>query len=104
MERLAKRNENGLAILKNAEADKWKEYKQLEEQGRLLKLPCKVGDIIYQIWYVDDKPGIKEIKIATLNNLVALIEYGYFGKTIFLTREEAEQKLKEMESDRYDNT
>lgn len=26
-----------------------KEYQQLEEQGRLLKLPCKVGDTVYVI-------------------------------------------------------
>lgn len=79
--------------------DKLAEYEDAEEQGLLLRLPCKVGDIIYQIWYVDDKPEIAEMKIATLNNLVALMEYGDFGKTVFLTKAEAEQKLKGMESD-----
>ena len=78
---------------------KLKNYKDLEEQGLLLRLPCKVGDMVYQIWNVDDKPEIREMKIAALNNLVALIEYGEFGKTIFLTQEEAKQKLKEMESE-----
>ena len=78
---------------------KLKEYKDLEKQGLLLRLPCKVGDMVYQIWNVDDKPEIREMKIAALNNLVALIEYGEFGKTIFLTQEEAKQKLKEMESE-----
>ena len=29
--------------------EKSKEYQQLEEQGRLVKLPCKVGDTIYII-------------------------------------------------------
>ncbi len=28
-----------------------KEYQQLEEQGRLLKLPCKVGDTVWDIDY-----------------------------------------------------
>lgn len=28
---------------------KLKEYQQLEEQGRLIKLPCKVGDTVYLI-------------------------------------------------------
>jgi|GEM_PF-425749 len=28
---------------------KFKEYQQLEEQGRLIKLPCKVGDTVYAI-------------------------------------------------------
>ena len=27
--------------------EKLKEYQQLEEQGRLPKLPCKVGDVVY---------------------------------------------------------
>lgn len=79
--------------------EKLAEYEDLEEQGLLLRLPCKVGDTIYHIWNVDDKQEIQEIKIATLNNLVAHMEYGNFGKTIFLTQAEAEQKLKEMESD-----
>lgn len=26
-----------------------KEYQQLEEQGRLIKLPCKVGDTVYKV-------------------------------------------------------
>ena len=73
-------------------------YEDLEEQGLLLRLPCKVGDTIYHIMNVDDKSEIREMKIATLNNLVALMEYGDFGKTVFLTQTEAEQKLKEMNS------
>lgn len=28
---------------------KLKEYEDLEEQGLLLKLPCKAGDIIYEV-------------------------------------------------------
>ena len=79
--------------------EKLREYENLEEQGLLLRLPCKVGDTIYHIWNVDDKPEIQEIKISTLTNLVAHMENGNFGKYIFLTQAEAEQKLKEMESD-----
>ena len=26
-----------------------KEYQSLEEQGRLIKLPCKVGDTVYKV-------------------------------------------------------
>lgn len=29
--------------------DKLKEYEDFEEQGRLIKLPCKVGDKVYEI-------------------------------------------------------
>lgn len=42
-------------ILTYEDADKWKEYKELEEQGLLLKLPCKEaysksGDFVYLIY------------------------------------------------------
>lgn len=30
-------------------AEKLKEYEDLEEQGKLLRLPCKVGDFVYTI-------------------------------------------------------
>lgn len=36
-----------MKILKLAE--KLKEYEDLEEQGKLLKLPCAVGDTVYRI-------------------------------------------------------
>ena len=84
-------------VLTDDDVDRWHVYKNAEEQGLLLRLPCKVGDTIYHIWNVDDKPEIQEIKIETLTNLVAHMENGNFGKYIFLTQAEAEQKLKEME-------
>lgn len=40
-------------LLTDEDADKWLEYKQLEEQGKLLKLPCKVGDIVYSIFRIE---------------------------------------------------
>ena len=33
-------------ILTYEEANKWQEYKDLEEQGFLVRLPCKVGDMV----------------------------------------------------------
>ena len=33
-------------LLTDEDVDKWEEYKQLEEQGRLIKLPCKGGDTV----------------------------------------------------------
>lgn len=86
-----------IGIYQGKVIDKLAEYEDLEEQALLLRLPCKVGDTVYQIWNVDDKPEINEIKIATLNNIVALMEYGDFGKTAFLTQAEADQRLAEME-------
>lgn len=70
---------------------KLKEYEDLEEQGRLLKLPCKDGDIIYSV--VEDGLTIVELRFSL----------GFYarrgsdiGKTVFLTKSEAEAKLKEL--------
>ena len=68
-----------------------KEYKQLEEQGILIKLPCKVGDSIYSV--IEDGLTIVELKFS-LNFYVR--RKNDFGKTVFLTKSEAEAKLKEL--------
>ena len=74
------------------------EYEQAEEQGLLLRLPCKVGDSVYRFWYVDEKPYTVQTQvIRTLANLVAIMESGEFGKSVFFSLEEAEAKLSEME-------
>ena len=63
----------------------------------LLLLPCKLGDKIYRFWYVDDKPyKVQEQEIKSLSNLVAIMECGEIGNTVFLTREEAERVLAEL--------
>ena len=88
-----------------AEADKLAHYEDLEEQGRLIELPCAVGDMVYWISESDaclfcNSPcyerceegalKIKEIpfKLHMLNEI---------GEIIFITKEKAEAKLKEME-------
>lgn len=108
-------------ILTYEEADKWQEYKNLEEQGLLVKLPCKVGDMVwdndfgypesYEIKafsygycdsYVEPGIGIEDEIIFYYENYTHLISItGAFpmseiGKTVFLTREEAEKMLEEM--------
>lgn len=66
------------------------EYETAEEERRLVVLPCKVGTIVYVIrqswngWNVDKK----KFSYAMV---------GKVGKTVFLTNEEAEKALKEME-------
>lgn len=70
-------------------------YEDLEEQGRLLRLPCKVGDSVYRFGYADGKAyKVQKLVIRTLANLVAIMESGEFGKSVFLSLEEAENKLK----------
>ncbi len=77
--------------------ERLKEYEDLEEQGKLLKLPCAVGDTVYRFYTVDDETKIYEHRITTLTNIVNIMEVGEIGETVFLTKEEAEQALKEME-------
>lgn len=70
---------------------KLKEYEDLEEQGRLVKLPCKVGDSIYSV--IEDGLTIVELKFS-LDFYVR--RKNDFGKTVFLTKSEAEAKLREL--------
>ena len=69
---------------------KLKEYKDLEEQGLLLRLPCKVGTTVYLI------KSDGKIVPTTADMMFLGTLWEDYGKEWFLTREEAEQKLKEM--------
>ena len=89
--------------------DKLAEYEDLEEQGLLLRLPCKIGTKVYNITWWDDVQEKVVVKGKTYyrtihKHKVSKSTFGYtdieeIGKTVFLTKAEAEQKLKEMESD-----
>ena len=74
------------------------EYEDLDEQGLLLRLPCKVGNIVYKIVNQRDNydDTVYQIVSATIFELSMIDK---IGKTVFLTQEEAEQKLKEMDGD-----
>lgn len=87
-----------------------KDYEDAEEQGLLLRLPCKVNDKIFAIIYDYEKDTevIKESMIIEVTQNVngwffkSLIpapafRLHDFGKIVFLTREAVEAKLKEME-------
>ena len=92
------------------------EYENLEEQGKLLKLPCAVGDTVYEVqdlrkriqpytiiavhisdcgnlygWELKDGKGV-------YSNVNGFSEYA-IGKQVFLTREEAEAALKGEQSE-----
>ena len=86
------------------------EYEDAEEQALLLRLPCKVGDTVWKVNKASKKitshKVIKfEIEKSDKNGFTMQIWfdnynfcfYSHFGKTVFLTQSEAEQKLKEME-------
>ena len=89
--------------------EKLGKYEDLEEQDRLVKLPCKIGTEVYNITWWDDVQEKVVVKGKTYyrtihKHKVSKSTFGYtdieeIGKTVFLTKSEAEQKLKEMESD-----
>lgn len=75
-------------------------YEQAEEQGLLLRLPCKLGDIAYEITGATTRGYVwkyltyeKAYIHGTVFNLSRMND---IGKTLFLTKEEAEEKLKEL--------
>lgn len=107
--------ENGIVV---AIMKKLREYETAEEEGRLVVLPCKPWDKVYQLFVTDliDKKLIYKIfqakvtkitidRFRTIFSFETLDENKYksdltmesFGETVFLTREEAEKALKEME-------
>lgn len=81
------------------------DYEDLEEQGLLVRLPCPIGTTVWDICGM----GIRK-------NVVSGIEYGKDGRwflwanedewlgelnvVVFLTREEAEKKLEEIQNDK----
>lgn len=96
-------------------AERLKEYEDLEEQGLLLRLPCKVGDVLYVIYnkqVVRAKCTGYTIQKDTLNKIddsyvwidsqeskrdYWKIYFKDFEKQCFLTQSEAEGKLRELE-------
>ena len=86
-----------------------KRYRDLEEQGLLLRLPCPIGTTVYNTtWWdyveekvkVDGKTFYRTVhKHKVSKSTFSLLDVKDFGKTVFLTKEEAKQKLKEIESD-----
>ena len=71
------------------------DYEDLEEQGLLVRLPCKVGTEVYYILGIPNKTPCAIDKCV-----FKLSDINKIGKTVFLTREEAEKKLEEMKNGR----
>ena len=95
------------SFLSGDAVERFAELEDKIEQGTLIELPCKVGDTIYYInrnnnvieedvvkFFTFTKDGIKPI--LTRHNK-KFWEFYEWDKTIFLTREEAEKRLKELQ-------
>ena len=144
MERLTYRTELGVSIDKNEDCPtcsacwncnipprkcgyisdalkKLADYEDLEEQGRLIKLPCKVGDTVwdndygrpcaYTITafsfgeceeYICEPVTTKEVVFYYTNSsgsITGSFAESEIGKSVFLNKSEAESKLKELGCD-----
>lgn len=64
-------------------------YARAEDQGELLKLPAPVGSLVYEPYQFGGE-GAWEIDV----HRISLEDLDKIGKTVFLTREEAEAALK----------
>lgn len=86
------------------------------ENGTLIELPCKVGDMLYKVvknfiveyrvhkieFYITED---KQFGYCLYCDNYALGDFDYFykksiGKEVFLTKAEAEKKLKEQQNER----
>ena len=93
---------------------KLKDYEDLEEQGRLVILPCNRGDKIYfiksafsmahfpieakvtSICGIDCDSDVMYSSITEYNKIDRRFKSSDIGKTVFLTQSAAEEKLKEL--------
>ena len=87
-------------------------YENLEEQGRLIELPCKIGDTVYVVedWGYRKELKEREVGVIALKGINdfskefwedvyggILGNFSNIGKTVFFTKAEAEAALKEVD-------
>lgn len=89
-------------LLKYAVVEKLAKYEDLEEQGKLIKLPCAVGDTVYKV--LEESVPLHYFYIAAYevqDISVKAVKYAddwtsYHDKNLFFTRKEAEENLKKI--------
>lgn len=100
---------DGTAELLLRMAEKLEEYENLEEQGKLLKPPCKAGQKVYLLRKDIKRIIDGEITSITISEFASGMRifivddnrytdasFDKIGDIVFFTREEAEAALKEM--------
>ena len=107
-----------LALIENIlgddyDLDRLKEMVEADREGRYVVLPCKIGDTVYdiQMGKITEKTiisipfllskSVNHLCLQAINNRDAIttIETEDLGKTVFLSREEAEDALERMEGE-----
>lgn len=93
------------------------EYEQEDEQGRIIYVPCKLGETLFSILYERGSDEIIEVEVKEIsigyylseklitikaeNKMRRGLMYQFheddFGVILFRSRDDAEKKLKEME-------
>lgn len=76
-----------------------KRYRDLEEQGLLLVLPCKVGDTVYEIleetvpnhYFYISEHKVQDVSVKAVKYADDWASYDY--ENLYFTREEAEAAL-----------
>jgi hypothetical protein len=111
MERLTKWRGDHAFMTKDCEKaiDKLARYEDAEEHGRLIVLPCKIGDTVYYIKTLQNGADTKVIEQDTVKRIIfdgidnqIVISYSHsfmmsdFNRLLFLSREEAEKALEGM--------
>ena len=106
-------NAQRLEIIKEIPINRIRELAQAEKEGRLVVLPCNVGDKLYDVTLGEVREKIVislsmllsksvnhlVIHAENFRNAVTSYELQDIGKTVFLTREAAEAALKEREAE-----
>ena len=96
------------------EPSRLRELAEADKDGRCVVLPCKVGDTVWRI-VRDGEPHITRDEVRDMyfaDDMTPCVELvggrvtftEKFGKTVFLSREEAEKALQEMEGKKDDKT
>ena len=79
------------------------------ENGTIIELPCKIGDTIYEVFKYHKPPFIQQTKVEKIivtekglrlklaRNSFYETSIASLGKTLFLTEESAEARLKELQ-------
>ena len=104
---LAAKHMVDLEKLNNTPISRLVELAEADKEGRVVVLPCRQGD---ELWTYGNSPHGREVyrftvsDVSTLNGRTVLNTLGLgtirpedIGKTVFLSREEAEKALQEME-------
>lgn len=86
------------------EPSRLRELAEVDKEGRVVVLPCKVGDTVYfaLLGRIIEKQVFSIVSFSNSTRIYCGGTSEYFrpediGKTFFLTREEAEKALQEME-------